>query len=76
MGTLIVLNNPDTKRSRPDVVEGCPLTVMFGKRKLVGTTIHPYSGQKAIVLHGKHEARITLSGLYLQDGVLHCRWVD
>ena len=73
---LIVLNNPYTKRSRPDVVEGFPLTVMFGSRKLRGRTLRQYSGEKVVVLHGKHESRVTLSGLHVQDGILHCRWVD
>lgn len=76
MSNLIVLNNPDTKRSRPDVVEGHPLTVMFGNKKLTGATVKPYSGEKVVVLHGRQESRITLSGLYMRDGVLHCRWVD
>lgn len=74
MKGLIVRSHPDYKR--PEVIEGFPLTVMFGDKQLKGWTAKPYAGEKAIVLHGRYEAKIVLDGLYQRDGKLHCRWVN
>jgi len=76
MAKLICLNNPDTKRSRPDVVLGYKLEVFVGTKKLVGYMTRPYNEEHTVVLYGKTEQKATFHGMYrASDGTLHCRAV-
>lgn len=76
MNGLIVTNNPTRKQKLPEVIQGTPITVVYGSKVLKGWTVRPYNGEKAVVLHGRNEARIVVDGLHMRDGKLHCRWVN
>lgn len=72
----IYVNNPTRRQRTPEIVAGTKITVMFGKNKLTGYTVRPYNDEKSIVLHGRNEAKVVLSGLYRdQSGVLRCKSV-
>ena len=67
---LIVRNSNTVKRGQ-DIVQGHPILVTLGGRKITAYTEQPYNGQKIMVLHNRKDtAKITVK-LFLVNGALH-----